>query len=71
LLLLRNEKKDPSDNSKPLSSSSLVKISFPIILIFLILALLPSSTSIWTSTLFLGFLISSISTAAPYLPLEA
>ena len=40
-------------------------------LIFSILALLPSSTFIFISILFLGFLISSISTSAPYLPFEA
>ena len=46
-------------------------ISFPIILIFLISALSPSSTSILISILFLGLATSSISTPAPYLPLEA
>ena len=67
----RNEKKDPSDNSKPSISSSFENISFPIIFIFLIFALLPSSTSMLISILFLGFTTSSISTPAPYLPFEA
>ena len=43
----------------------------PIILIFFISALLPSSTSILISILFLGLTISSISTSAPYLPFDA
>ena len=46
-----------------------MKISFPIIFIFSIFALLPSSTSISISIRFLGLFISSISTVAPYLPL--
>ena len=40
-------------------------------LIFSILALVPSSTTILISILFLGFTISSISTSAPYLPFDA
>ena len=39
--------------------------------ILAIFALLPSSTSILISILFLGLFISSISTLAPYLPFEA
>jgi hypothetical protein len=68
---LRNEKNDPLDNSNLSSNSSLLKTSLPIMLIFSILALLPSSTTILIPSLFLGFIISSISTPAPYLPLDA
>ena len=52
-------------------NSSFLNTSFPIILIFSIFALFPSSTVILISILFLGFFISSISTSAPYLPFEA
>ena len=71
LSLDKNEKNEPSDSSNASNNSSSVYFSFPIILIFLIFALWPSSTSILISILFLGFNISSISTPAPYLPFDA
>ena len=46
LSFLRNEKNDPSDNSNESLRSSSENISFPIILIFLIFAPVPSSTII-------------------------
>ena len=63
-------KNDPSDNSNPSKRSSVEKTSLPIMLIFFIAALSPSSTSIEISIVFLAFKLSWISTLAPYLPFD-
>ena len=61
----------PSPNSKLLNNSSSGNNLFPSMFILSIVALSPSSTIIFTSTLFLGLVSSSTSTFAPYLPCDA
>ena len=68
LLFDKNENQFPSESSNASRSSSSGKIEFPIILILLIFADLPSSMIILKSIVFLGLSKVSTSTPAPYLP---